>query len=222
MHSLIETVRRKTRNVVRGLKQRYGTTRIKKSLWDDEFAQGRWACLDSMPGDFAYEHIERHANGGDVLDLGCGPGATGAELKAGSYGRYTGVDISTVALERARARAEELGRSATNRYLESDILSYVPDRPQSVILFGDSLYYIPRPLILAMLNRYAKYLTPSGVFVARIYGRKYHKILDIIERNFEVMERHTHAKEIFVLTFRPAAAAANVSTRSPERSTASQ
>jgi SAM-dependent methyltransferase len=222
MLSLIESVRRKTRNVVRGLKQRYGTDRIKKSLWDDEFAQGRWACLDSMPGDFVYEHIERHANGGDVLDLGCGPGTTGTELKAGSYGNYMGVDISIVAVEKARTRAEELGRAATNQYLQSDILSYVPERPQNVILFGDSIYYIPRPLILGMLNRYAKYLTPSGVFIARIYGRKYHKIMDIIERNFEMVERHTYPKDIFVLTFRPAAAASNGSTRPREQPTAKQ
>jgi SAM-dependent methyltransferase len=202
MRNLFIAGLQKTRNVVRGLKQRYGPSTLKERLWDSEFASGRWTCLDSAPGDFAYEHIERHANQGRILDLGCGPGATGSELKAGAYGLYTGVDISSVAICKATERAAASGRASTNRYLQADIMTYVPDEPQDVIVFGDSIYYIPRAFILPMLKRYSQFLKSDGVFVTKIYGRRYHKIMDLLERNCEILEKKVYAKEVFVYTFR--------------------
>jgi SAM-dependent methyltransferase len=196
---------KKTRNVARGLTQRYGTETIKRNLWDAEFSGGRWTCLESMPDDCVYAHVERHANGGSILDLGCGPGTTGPELAAESYASYTGVDISEVAVEKARRKAEECHRAHTNRYFQGDIVSYAPNRAHDVILFGDSLYYVPQRLILPMLKRYSQHLTPTGVFVARIYGRRYQRIVEVIENNFDVVEKRlygVHGDDVFVLAFR--------------------
>ena len=193
----------KARNVTRGLIQRHGPKNIKKTLWDREFAQGRWDCLDRMPDDCLYPHVERYANQGSVLDLGCGPGTTGTELAADSYTSYTGVDISQVAVDKATKRAQEHQRTGKNSYLQADLFSYLPAGQHDVILFGDSLYYVPWATILPMLNRYATYLKPSGVFVVRIYGLRYQKILQIIESHFDVVDKHVYADEVFVLTFRP-------------------
>jgi len=195
----------KARNVARGLIQRHATGSIKKKLWDREFSQGRWDCLDRMPDDCLYPHVERYANQGSVLDLGCGPGTTGTELAANAYSSYTGVDISQVAVEKARNRAEAHHRTAKNSYLQADLFSYVPTGSHDVILFGDSLYYIPWRTILPLLNRYTTYLKPSGVFVVRIYGLRYQTILDMIESHFDVLEKHVYADEVFVLAFRPLA-----------------
>jgi SAM-dependent methyltransferase len=211
MRNLFTAGLRKTRNVVRGLKQRYGPSSVKKKMWDSEFASGRWTCLESAPSDFAHPHIERHANQGRILDLGCGPGATGAELKADTYTLYTGVDISAVAVAKATERAKAIGRTTTNRYLQADIMTYVPDEPQDVIVFGDSIYYIPRALILPMLKRYSQFLKSGGVFVTKIYpGRRHYKIMDLLERNCEILEKHIYADEIFVYTFRVPATARQV------------
>jgi SAM-dependent methyltransferase len=200
------TVRRtRTKNVLRGLVQRYGTESIKKYLWDYEFSSGRWNCLDNMNGDCVYRHVERHARGGSILDLGCGPGATGAELARHSYSSYTGVDISNIAVEKAIHRAQRDGRTDTNRYFQGDIGIYVPDKKHDLMLFGDSLYYLPWNSIPDTLERYAEHLTIGGVFIARIYGRRFSRIMDAIESRFEVIERHTYpagGDEIFVLVFR--------------------
>jgi len=201
----LDAARIKGRNVTRGLLQRYGTSSIKKRLWDREFSRGRWDCLDRMPNDCLYPHVERHANHGSVLDLGCGPGTTGTELAAEAYTCYTGVDVSQVAVEKARKRAEEHRRADKNSYLQADLISYVPNGPQDVILFGDSLYYTPVRLILSVLNRYSTYLKPSGVFVVRIYGSPYQKIMDIIEDHFDVVDKRVYVDQVFVLTFRPSA-----------------
>jgi SAM-dependent methyltransferase len=156
--------------VFRGLLQRYGTEDIKQRLGDWEFASGRWDCLANMAGDCLYPYVERYARQGSVLDLGCGPGTTGNELQPDSYNIYTGVDISEVAIERARARTARNHRSATNEYFRSDIFTYAPARRYDVIVLADSLYYMPARSWEVMLRRYSAYLNPRGVFVARIKG----------------------------------------------------
>jgi SAM-dependent methyltransferase len=203
VHTAVNAGTQKVRNVTRALLQQYGTRAVKRRLWDAEYASGRWRCLESMPGDCVYSVVERYARGGSVLDLGCGPGTTGSELNAASYSQYIGVDISDVAIEKAKRRAESCRRTDKNRYLQGDIVTFEPDQKFDLILFGDSLYYVSWAHIQSMLNRYASYLNAGGVFVARIYGRRFQKIIDIIERNFEILDRGRFQDEVFVLTFRP-------------------
>jgi SAM-dependent methyltransferase len=183
--------------------QAYGTGKVKQSLWDQEFARGRWACLESTSEDVVYEPISKYAAQGSILDLGCGSGNTGNELDPGAYLKYTGVDISEVALEKARARSRESHRDDRNEYVQSDISRYVPTGRYDVILFRDSIYYIPRRRILSMLRNYSKHLTERGVFVVRIFDihEKHADIIAMIEHSFEVVERH-YSQESGVIVFR--------------------
>ena len=200
---ILQQIYRKVRNVFRGLVQRYGTADIKKWLWDTEFASGRWDCLDNMAEDCLYPYVEKYARQGSILDLGCGPGATGNELNADRYSFYTGVDISEVAIERAHGRTKRNHRSSKNEYHQSDIYNYAPACPYDVIVLGDSIYYIPKRQIGTMLHRYADYLNRGGVFIARIRGA-HPSILAIIEREFLVIEKQLHSdSEICVIVFRP-------------------
>jgi hypothetical protein len=70
-------VAQKVRNSLRGLVQRYAPPSIKRWLWNHEYEEGRWKCLDAMAGDCAYPHVERYPKNGNILDLGCGPGTIG-------------------------------------------------------------------------------------------------------------------------------------------------
>jgi SAM-dependent methyltransferase len=181
---------RKLRNLSRALLQRYGTKTIKTYLWNSEFSRGCWGCLDSTPGDCIYSVLEKYAGKGSILDLGCGSGSTGNELTP-TYAHYTGVDISDVALKTARKRSADNRRGEKNRYVHSDIVDYVPTQSFDVILFRDSIYYVERGRIKSMLDRYARYLNPDGVFIVRLAGvlEQSRRLLDIIERSFEVVER---------------------------------
>lgn len=144
----------------RGVIQRYGSSGVKRRLWDAEFSSGRWSGLENMEGDCLYPTLEKYSQGKTILDLGCGPGATAAEIRG--YGSYTGVDISAVAIAKAQAR------NPLCDFAASDIESYCPQRQYDVIVFADSLYYVAS--IPEVLHRYCAYLSPSGVFIARIKG----------------------------------------------------
>jgi SAM-dependent methyltransferase len=195
---------KKIRNVTRKVLQAYGTERIKGYLWDREFARGRWDHLDSTVGDVVYAFIEKFADNGSILDLGCGSGSTGREMAANLYSDYTGVDISEVAIDKAKRRTEESGRADRNRFFRSDIVSYIPDQQFDVILFRDSLYYFALPNIRPILNRFANYLKPGGVFIVRMASRDKHKgVVNVVKCGFDIVGEHlSEQPDALILVFR--------------------
>ncbi|MBZ5581655.1 MAG: class I SAM-dependent methyltransferase [Acidobacteriia bacterium] len=193
-------------NVLRAGLQTRGNESIKRSIWNAEFSKGRWACLDHSPGDPVYRYIERYANHGSILDLGCGSGNTATELNAAEYHDYTGVDVSDVAIEMARARLKPSHAIGTIRYIRNDIYRYIPSQTFTVILFRDSIYYIPPAKIRGLLERYSQYLARDGVFIARLWQTtgRHQFIVETIKRAFEIVELYrTGEASTAVIVFRP-------------------
>ena len=60
----------RTLTFVRGFLTSYGPTSIKKKMWDKDFSSGKWDFIDNTSGDCVYSHLEKYAQGGDILDLG--------------------------------------------------------------------------------------------------------------------------------------------------------
>ena len=179
----------RVRNKVRALIQSRGTVAMKRALWNKEFGSGRWDHITDNTGDFVYDAIGRYVGGGAIVDLGCGVASLGVELPAGSYSSYTGVDISDVALAKARASAERAGRARTNRYIHDDIESYLPSEPVAVILVSECIYYVPKSRVASSLKRLASRLTPNGVILVRLFEReRYADYVRIIENSMHVVE----------------------------------
>jgi len=192
----------KVQNAIRGLTQRWATPRIKQRLWDKEYGDGRWAhCYDTHT-DPVYITIAEYARGRSILDLGCGSGNTGVELPSGSYRSYTGIDISTVALQQAIARSNEIGRGRINDYVHADILTYIPAYSYDVILLRESIYYVPRRKIAAMLARYERHLSDQGVFIVAVFDEdRYRDILTEIEALYDVVEERRRSSGAAVVVF---------------------
>jgi 2-polyprenyl-6-hydroxyphenyl methylase/3-demethylubiquinone-9 3-methyltransferase len=206
LHGIGMWLKQKIKNVVRGLRQQWASPDAKKALWDQEYAVGRWNHCEHTPDALIYEYVYRYCRNGSVLDLGCGSGNTGNEMDTGRYGDYTGVDVSEVAVKKAAARSAGSIREKKNRYLQADILDYEPSRTHDIILFRESIYYVPLLKIKAMLQRYSNHLTEQGAFVVHVGGtrpEKGQKILDIIERSFMVLEKESpNNSGDFVVVFR--------------------
>lgn len=187
-----QTLKKRVHNKVRGFLLARGTSTIKRTLWNSEFASGQWDALARTEGDCLYPHLERYLNGGSVLDLGCGLGNTGTELAAEAYSHYAGVDISDVAIDVATKKTEEEGRAEKNEYFRADILSYRPARQFDVILFRESIYYVAGPPLKGLLARYAQFLKQSGVFMVRLWTGtgKYSDIVEFLEGNYTIVEKH--------------------------------
>ena len=204
----------RTLTFVRGFLTSYGPTSIKKKMWDKDFSSGKWDFIDDTSGDCVYSHLEKFAQGGDILDLGCGPGNTANELSGDAYRSYIGVDISEAALAKAVKRTAENGRSEKNSFVCSDFLGYKPTKEFDVILFRESMYHIPYGQVLGILEKYSKFLKKSGVFVVRLYagdqrpGKIKHRVkrkLDLMMREFDIVESRQYDTPALptVLVFRP-------------------
>lgn len=192
------------RNTVRRAIQTYGPGHLKRALWNYEFSRGHWNQLYATVGDFVCRYIERYAAQGSILDLGCGSGSTAVDPTL-TYRDYTGVDISDVAIHAAVQRLKGSDRAGRARFVEADIVQYEPTRLHDVILFRDSLYYIPPSLIGELLQRYSAALAPGGVFIVRLYGEssKYKRILDVIGRSAHVIDTAlSHDPVATVVVFR--------------------
>lgn len=192
---------RKWRRII----QTYGSEGMKQRQWDREFQEGVWDYLADTAGDPIYTVLEKHARNGSILDLGCGLGNTANELPEGSYLNYTGVDISNQAVQMAARRTQKNGRAHNTHFLQSDIETYVPDKKHHVILFRDSIYYLPHSSVPRVLHRYADYLHEGGVFILRLAAgvKCAPEVEGIIASNFPVLERHIiDAPPAVILVFR--------------------
>ena len=170
----------------------WGYVRIKQKIWDSEFQSGKWDYLDKSETDIIYKYIKKYLTNGSILDLGCGSGNTCKDLAPGNYSFFTGVDISEVAIGKARLKCSgDGGKNHKNEFIVSDILSYKPSQRYDLILFRESLYYIPNHKIKTVLSRYSKYLTDNGVIVIRICDRKrYINILRRIRKDYSIREEY--------------------------------
>lgn len=98
---------------------------------------------------------------GPVLEVGCAEGHFTEKL-TGRSPRVLAVDISAVALERARQRAPRAV------FIEADLLSWEPgaEGPFEAIILGDVLYYLDRAGVRAefsaLFPRIASWLAPGG------------------------------------------------------------
>lgn len=198
---------------IRGFFLSYGPTAIKKRVWDKEFAGGKWNFIDDTTGDCVYTYLEKYANGGNILDLGCGPGNTANELRSTAYRSYVGVDISEAALAKGRLRSQKCGRGDKNQFVQSDFLGYQPTQKFDVILFRESMYHVPMGKIKPLLEKYSQHLKDTGVFIVRMYTSRNgearprpNKMIDLIASAYDVLGRHNHQSGpagATVLVFQP-------------------
>jgi SAM-dependent methyltransferase len=203
--------------------KRWGPKAAKQRVWNSEYEKGKWQYQRQGPNNEdvepVYEFVERYATDGTVLDLGCGSGMTALEMR-NTFRSYVGVDVSDVAISNARAVLENgVNRATKVRFFAADISSYVTDENFSVILFRESIYYVPMHMIKSMLDRYARNLILGGAFIVRICDRERFKgIIQLIESNFRLEETFTpQDSSMTILVFRPCgskSAEANRSVRS--------
>ena len=205
---------RRTLTFVQGFLTSYGPSSIKKKLWDRDFSSGKWDFIDNTAGDCVYPFLEKYANHGNILDLGCGPGNTANELNSTAYKTYVGVDISEAALEKAVRRTKENGRADKNSFVVSDFLGYAPSQDFDIILFRESLYHVPYGQVKPILDKYSKHLKTGGVFIVRLYAGderpgvikpRVIRKMDLIKNNFDMVEYRRFDTPALptVLVFRP-------------------
>ena len=136
--------------------------------WDAQFRSGQWNYLDSAAQVAHYAviagYVRQLFERPRILDVGCGQGRLYQLMKAQPHASYHGFDLSSAAIEEARAFADDRASFTVSTFDDA------PDGRWDVIIFNESLYYSPRPI--DVLRRYAAYLAEGGVFIVSMHGRK--------------------------------------------------
>jgi SAM-dependent methyltransferase len=145
------------------------------SRYDDEL----WELVPARAGP-PPEHLSRFVRElGDVgraLDLGCGDGRLGSELRAAEL---TAADVSSVALERARRRLPE----AVLVELEPDAPLPFPDSSFDLVLCAETLEHVRD--VQGLLSEARRVLSPGGTLALTTPAHGRLDGLDVLVRGFE-------------------------------------
>jgi SAM-dependent methyltransferase len=123
--------------------------------WD-----ARYAAEPTLWGSEPNQYVRARLGSADpayVVDIACGNGRNALWLARRGW-RVTGVDISGVAIERARERGKELGVEV--EWVHGDVRTWAPAEPVAVALV--SYLHLPTDELITLLRGAAGWLRPDG------------------------------------------------------------
>lgn len=118
---------------------------VGREVFGDEYPEGLDTHSFLSRTELARFVEEVHVNPGDRLaDIGCGRGGPGLWVIAQTGARLVGVDISTAALDSARARAESLGLADRCEWVRGSFESTgLPEASLDAVMSIDALLFAP-------------------------------------------------------------------------------
>lgn len=136
---------------------------VNQDQWNREYEDGRWDYLSNVGEMSRYSiisgYIRKTKPKNGILDVGCGAGELWNYLTEEEKESYLGVDISSVAIEKAGSKS--------NHFIETDINNYYPAESFDCIVLNEVLYYIKNPIQL--INRLLSALNSEGIMVISMY-----------------------------------------------------
>ena len=139
----------------------YRPQTVTAQTWDREYREGKWRFLrgiENIAGLAAILGYCEFLDPKSILDVGCGEGLLAGKLRLLPYEDYLGLDVSGEAIAQAGRLAD--GRTG---FTVAQAGSFDPGRRFDVIVFNQSLYYLPDPA--AILTRYRQFLARDGRFI---------------------------------------------------------
>ncbi len=119
-----------------------------------------------------------------VLDIGCGEGVFFDSLRPFAPAAYLGVDVSDLAIAKAKARIADHGA----RFTTGDGARYEAGSERfDAIVFPECIEYLGDPI--ALIDHYARFLAPDGVIgVTQWLGLKPLRIWRAVRDHTEVVD----------------------------------
>lgn len=139
-----------------------------REVWESQYEKGQWTRLNDLSeqahNGVVLSYIAYLRPEGSVLEIGCGEGTLLPRLKQIGFRRYTGIDISEVAI----AKTMQFSDNKTT-FVVGDAETYKPTGAFDVIVLNECIYYFVEPV--NTLQRYASYLTAGGLFVISLFDK---------------------------------------------------
>lgn len=154
------------------------------SLWGEHLHHGYWIRGDESKETAQQQlidHLARLADvrdGSDILDIGCGFGATSLHLSRKFQSKATGITISPVQVEMANRAASSAGANASFLLMDAEHLQF--DRQFDLLWSVESIsHYQDIPKFFASA---AKFLKPGGTFAVTDWFKRENLSTDEYEK----------------------------------------
>lgn len=162
-----------------------------QATWDAEYSAGSWNYLEGMSERsrhmIALGHILGLEGQRRVLDVGCGAGGLLELGKHFPLSGYHGIDISKVAISKARQRFRGMDTGFPIQFEVADFESFTSESRYDVILFNESLSYARDPV--AILKHCRGLLSPEGVFLISLcYNWWQNPLMDRITSAYRTLQ----------------------------------
>jgi len=170
---------------------RFGWSKLRSMAFDEKYRSGTWVTLADGVGEFPFI-VQKYLNAGDLLMLGCGGASLLEGLDLPTLRSVLGVDLSPEAIRLAGCYSR-----SNVTFQVGNMETFDPPNNYDVILFSESLNYVPLPKQGELLRRLSGRLKPGGVFVITFAeAERYRDMLDAMRRAFTVHEdRHFRASK---------------------------
>lgn len=165
------------------LATRFAPLKCRGIAFDEKYRCGRWA-FETDGGPELTSVICRYLQKGDILILGCGSASILEDLKREGLNSALGVDLSQEGIRLAsRFACDNIS------FQIADMTTFECPQVYDVILFSESLNYVPAIKQIYLLKRLARSLRPNGALLVTLSDTKrYGDILLRIRQNFDVLE----------------------------------
>jgi len=135
---------------------------------DEAFWDERYRSHEALWSGEPNRHLLGEAAGltpGEALDTGCGEGADAVWLARRGW-QVTAVDLSTVALQRAVAHADQVGGTVPGRidWVRVDLTTWDPG-PARYDLVSSQYMHLPSETRRALFDRLAAAVAPGGTLL---------------------------------------------------------
>ncbi|MDA8174666.1 MAG: class I SAM-dependent methyltransferase [Nitrospiraceae bacterium] len=184
----------KTNRIYYRLLRLLGLSRIS---WNLQFKNGlRYKQVTSPDLISLVERLSK----GSILEFGCGEGHLPAALQPQYFHRYVGLDISDIAIAKARERTARIGL-LNCRFEQADMSKWQgASEPASLIVLEECLYYLSAVQAEIFLKRCFDCLTPDGSILVVIHdNRKHSKTIEVCKEVCKVTEEKLNGSRLYLV-----------------------
>lgn len=182
-YTIIRAKRLLAKRGIHFLVVKYGPLKLRSIAFDEKYRQGHWCFKSGGAADLS-SVVQQYLRHGDLLIMGCGGAGFLESLEPRAFNSVLGIDLSREAILLASRFVSD-----NVSFQLADMVTYQCLQPYDVILFSESLYYVPLADQKSFLERLSVHLRHGGVFIATFaQAKRYRKMIEGIRKGFSVIE----------------------------------
>lgn len=149
----------------------FRTLGFRRFSWNEQYRAGLWQ--GEARSATTIRMIEDLCHGGKMVEFGCGEGELPVILSPNTFREYLGIDISDVAIARARQRAAAAGLTSCS-FEQGDMSTWRGSSEVDFILLEECLYYLNERCRLAFLAKCSVSLAAKGRILVVVHSKTKH------------------------------------------------